>query len=197
MNALIALSLVLLGVFARLNPEHVDNLVPLGAIALYAGARLPRRWAFVVPMAIMLASDLALDLYYYPQYGRGPFDPTRLAVYGSYLAIVALGWSTCRRSMNPKQAPMGLAGVEAASKPLAAALVGSLLFFFVTNFATWAAGMSLRPMTAAGLVGCYVDAVPFYRTTLAAEVLGTIALFGVDALARRAWATRAAAAEAA
>ena len=183
MNALIALSLVLLGVFARLNPEHVDNLVPLGAIALYAGARLPRAWALLVPMAILVASDLVIDLYYYPQYGRGPFDPTRMAVYGSYLAIVALGWFTCRRST--------------IARPVGMALVGSLLFFVVTNFATWAAGMSLRPMTGAGLVGSYVDAVPFYRTTLAADVLGAVALFGVDALARRAWATQAAAAEAA
>ena len=170
MNPVIALSLVLVGILARLNPEHVDNLVPIGAIALYAGARLPRRWAIAVPLLIMAATDLALDLYYYPQYGRGPFDPTRLAVYGAYLAIVALGRSTCRRSTF--------------AMPMAMALAGSLLFFVVTNFATWASGMSLRPMTGAGLIGAYVDAVPFYRNTLAADLLGAAVLFGADALLR-------------
>ena len=34
----------------------------MGAMALYAGARLPRRWAWLVPVAAMVLSDLVLDL---------------------------------------------------------------------------------------------------------------------------------------
>ncbi|QDV37945.1 DUF6580 family putative transport protein [Tautonia plasticadhaerens] len=165
-----AFLLVLLGVFARLNPDHIHNLVPIGAIALYAGARLPRWWAVAVPMAIMVVTDLLLDLYYYPQYGRGLFEPSRMAVYGSYLAMVLLGrWTSRDRKF---------------AVPVAMTLAGSLLFFVVTNFATWASGMSLRPVTLPGLFACYGDAVPFYRATLLADLGGAVALFGLDAILR-------------
>jgi len=40
-----AILLVLLGALSRLIP-HPPNFVALGALALYSGARLPRRWAW-------------------------------------------------------------------------------------------------------------------------------------------------------
>ena len=166
----VAALLVLLGIFTRLNPEHVHNLAPIGAIAVYAGARLSARWALAVPLVIMVATDLVLDLYLFPQYRRGPFDPSRLAVYGSYLAMVALGRWTSREARF--------------AIPVAMTLAGSLLFFATTNFAVWASGMSLQPMTLPGLLACFGDAVPFYRATLTADVFGAVALFGVDAALR-------------
>ena len=166
----IATLLILLGIFTRLNPEHVHNLAPIGAIAVYAGARLPKVWSWAVSAIIMVATDLVLDLYLFPQYRRGPFDPSRLAVYGSYLAMVGLGRWTARDARF--------------AMPVAMTLAGSLLFFAVTNFAVWASGMSLQPLSVSGLIACYGDAVPFYRTTLAADFLGAVALFGLDALLR-------------
>src|SRR6266704_780265 len=59
-TATTAVLLVLLGAFSRLLP-HPPNFVALGAIGLYAGARLPRLWAWAVPIAAMLLSDLVLD----------------------------------------------------------------------------------------------------------------------------------------
>ncbi|WP_158633667.1 DUF6580 family putative transport protein [Tautonia sociabilis] len=172
----IATLLILFGVAARLNPDHVHNLVPIGAMALYAGARLPRGWAFAVPVAIMVASDFVLDRYYYAEYERALLDPSRLAVYGAYLAMVLLGRQTCRESRF--------------AVPVTMTLVGSLLFFFVTNFAAWASGMSLQPRTPTGLIACFGDAVPFYRNTIAADLLGAVALFGLDALLRPVLASR-------
>ena len=55
-----AVLLVLLGALTRLLP-HPPNFVALGALALYSGARLPRRVAVAVPLAAMALSDLALD----------------------------------------------------------------------------------------------------------------------------------------
>ena len=40
-----AILLVFLGALSRLLP-HPPNLVALGALALYSGARLPKRWSF-------------------------------------------------------------------------------------------------------------------------------------------------------
>ena len=57
---LTAVCLIVLGVFSRLLP-HPENFVAMGAIALYAGAKLPRRWGVVIPLAVMALSDLWLD----------------------------------------------------------------------------------------------------------------------------------------
>ena len=58
-----AIALTFLAVVCRLCSAHFEvwNFVPMGAVALYAGARLPRRWAWIVPVAAMGLSDLLLD----------------------------------------------------------------------------------------------------------------------------------------
>ena len=58
----IALFLIVLGVFSRLIP-HPSNFVAIGAIALFAGAKLPKRWAFIVPLSIYVLSDLIIDAF--------------------------------------------------------------------------------------------------------------------------------------
>ena len=46
------LSLIAVGAIYRLVP-HPVNAVPMGALALFAGATLSRRWAWIVPVAAM------------------------------------------------------------------------------------------------------------------------------------------------
>ena len=168
---MMAVFLVALGVFSRLLPAL--GLLPyhvtfLGAVCLYAGARLPRRWAFAVPLIAMLASDLILDAFH----GGGSKPMTRLTVYGTFALLVALG-----RLPKPDAGPAIRAGL---------AILGSTLFFLTTNFAVWAADdTGMYPLTAEGLVGCYAAALPFFRNMLVADLVGTGILFGIDALARR------------
>jgi hypothetical protein len=64
----------------------------------------------------------------------------------------------------------------------ATTLLGSCLFFAVTNFALWAAGTSY-PRTAAGLAACYVAAIPFFRNSLLGDATYATILFGAWALA--------------
>src|SRR6185369_10742491 len=59
---LIALALIAFGVIMRLLP-HPANLAPVGAIALFAGAVLPRKLAWWLPLGIMVVSDLFLGAY--------------------------------------------------------------------------------------------------------------------------------------
>jgi vitamin B12 transporter len=160
-----AVLLVLLGALSRLLP-HPPNFVALGALALYAGARLPSRWAIAVPLAALALSDLALDL----GTGRAAVSPMRLTIYATFSAIVLAG---------------GLAGKSSGAARLAALSVGaSALFFTTSNFAEWL-GDPIYPKTPAGLGLCYAAALPFFWNTLAADLLGTAVLFGWDALARR------------
>jgi vitamin B12 transporter len=160
-----AVLLVILGFFSRLLP-HPPNLVALGALALYSGARLPRRWAFLVPLLAMALSDLVLDF----GTGRAAISPGRVTSYAAFAAIVLIG-RLARGAARP--------GVL-----LPLAVSASSLFFLASNFGVWAFG-HLYSKTAAGLAACFAAAVPFFWNTLVADLLGTAALFSLDALARR------------
>ena len=166
---LTSLVLILLGTLCRVV-EHPPNAVALGAVALFAGAKLPRRWAWIVPIAAMLLSDLYLDW----NSGRPMFTFSRLTIYGTYAAITLLG-GVARRAKG-RTAPIALAGLS---------MTGSGLFFVTTNFAEWIAGpLRLYPITWDGLVACYVAAIPFVQNTIIADLAGTALLFGLDALVR-------------
>lgn len=162
--------LVVLAVACRLlSPAlHMWNFVPAGAIALYAGARLPRRWAWAVPIAAMLISDQLLG--YGDQWPL--FGMTRLTVYGTLAATTWLGLA----ARGPRVRPWMLPGL---------AVGASTLFFVTTNFTTWLEGVNY-PLTFAGLVECYVKAIPFHKQTMAADLIGTCVLFGIGPVIERA-----------
>lgn len=162
-----AFFLVLLGVMSRLLP-HAPNAVALGATALYAGARLPRRWALMVPLAILALSDMVIDLGHGYEYH--PFS--RWSIYAIFAGLAFLGTLVPRRAGVLTRAGMSV--------------IGSTLFFVLSNFAVWGEGSGLGfPLTFAGLSSCYAVALPFFGNTLGADLLGTGLLFGADALATR------------
>jgi len=76
------------------------------------------------------------------------------------MAVVPLALGRAARRSDGFQCAMfwGLCGVVPATA-----------FFFVTNFAVWAS-KSMYAGTAAGLLDCYVRALPFYRTMLAGDL---------------------------
>lgn len=162
--------LVVLAVACRLlSPEfHIWNFVPAGAVALYAGARLPRKWAWLVPIAAMFVSDQILN-----HGGQYPITSlTRWTVYATLAATTALGWI----ARSPKVRPWMLPGLSISA---------SLLFFVTTNFATWAE-WQLYPRTWAGLTECYIMALPFFGNSMAADLLGTCVLFSLGSAFERA-----------
>jgi len=171
-----AFFLIVLGMLARLAP-HPPNAVAMGAIALYAGAKLPRRWAFVVPLAAMLASDVWLDW----GMGQPVFTLTRVAIYGTFALMVAAG-----RFLRLPSRPASRFGLG-----LGMSVGASSVFFLTTNLAVWLSpqvaspGHPTHPATMAGLLACYVDAVPFFGNMLAADLIGMATLFGLDWAAHR------------
>jgi hypothetical protein len=149
------LGLILLAVVGRLIP-HPDNFTPIMAVALFAGATLSTRIAYVVPLAALVASDLLLGY---------ALDWMALVVYGCLLASVGLGqWLAKRRTWT---------------KTGLAAVAGSLVFYLVTNFAVWVEPHGLYAHTVDGLVQCYVMAIPFFRNSLAGDLFWTALLFGL------------------
>ena len=165
----VALSLTVLGAAARLLP-HPPNFAPVGATALFGGARLPRWQAYLVPLVALAVTDPILS----PFYGFAPYSKYLLFSYLSVLISVWLG----RRLRN----------TESVSRIAAVTVLNSIQFFLITNFGSWL-WFQAYPRTAAGLASCYVAAIPFFGWTLASDILYTAVLFGLYAWLRRTVAT--------
>ena len=151
---------ILAAAFLRLVP-HPPNFGPVGALALFSGVMLGRRWlAFAAPLGALVLSDLLLGFY-----------PELIFVYASLVAIVLIGWFVAKQ--------------KTALTIAAAAIASSILFFAVTNFGVWLV-MDYYPKTLAGLAACYVAAFPFFQNTLASDLFYAGLLFGGFALAERA-----------
>jgi len=151
--------IVLAAAAMRLIP-HPPNFAPIMAIALFGGAYFAnKKAAFAVPLAAMYLSDLFLG-----------FDGSMPFVYGSFALTVCLGLM-----IQDRRSPLRIGSF---------ALVGSVLFFIITNFGGWLTG-HLYPKTAEGLIASYVAAVPFFRNTLLGDAMYTLVLFGGFALAQR------------
>ncbi len=165
---LVLVGMILGAAASRLIP-HPPNFAPIAAIALFGGACFgQRRVGFVVPLAAMFLSDLAIGLLS----GNLSLGLHRLipVVYGSFALIVCLGfWLRTRRTLVP------IAG---------ATLAGSVLFFVLTNIGVWAL-LSSYPKTWGGLVACFVAAIPYFYNTLAGDAVYTALLFGGLALAEK------------
>jgi hypothetical protein len=156
----VVLALMILAAAASRLIPHPPNVASITAVALFGGAYLTnKRLALIVPLAALFFSDLILGFYSHME-----------IVYGSFVLVVFVGfWLQKNRSA------LRIAG---------AALASSVLFFVVTNLGVWAFE-SLYPKTTAGLLACYVAAIPFFKNTLVGDALYTAVLFGGFALAEK------------
>lgn len=153
---LIVLAIIAIAALFRFLP-HPPNFVPLTAIALFAGAYITdKRLAFLIPIGAMFVSDVFIG-----------FHNTMPFVYASLVAIVGIGMLLQNRQ---RVAPIALATIS-----------GSILFFILTNFGVWLVG-TMYPKTVEGLISCYIAAIPFFRNSLAGDVVYVTALFGGYAL---------------
>lgn len=160
MQLLIAGTLVGLAVLARLAP-HAPNVTPIAAVALFSGVYLTGRWSWLVPIVALLATDAVIGWY---------DRPVMASVYGSFALVGWLGYA-----VRNHRTPATIAG---------ASLVGSILFFLITNAAVWAWG-HLYPLTMTGLLTSYVNALPFFRNTLLGDLGYTALIFSAYALVSR------------
>jgi hypothetical protein len=153
------LSAILAAAALRLVP-HPPNFTPIGAMALFSGAYLGRRaLAFVAPLAALLLSDLVLGFYH-----------GMATVYLSMALVTVIGMLALQR--------------RSALRIGSAAVVGSLLFFVLTNLGMWWFS-GFYPHTLAGLEACYVAAIPFFQNSLAGDLFYASLLFGGFAIAER------------
>ena len=125
---------------------HPPNFTPILATAIYTPYIVNDKWiAVLIPLSAMFIADIIIG-----------FHPYMLWVYGAIgLSTLISSWSM---RFNKKYIQLGVM-----------AILSSILFFIITNFAVWAI-WDYYPKTIDGLIICYIKAIPFFQNTL----LGTI-----------------------
>lgn len=146
----IGLALITFAVTFRLVP-HPENFAPIAALAIFAGAILPARWALTLPLAAIIVSDLLIGLH-----------STIFFTWGSFVAIA---WLSSRYMKKLKPLTIGFASLGA-----------STFFYLVSNFGVWLDGR-LYPPTVEGLISCYYNALPFFKNTLLGDMFYTAVIF--------------------
>ena len=149
MNILLISLLVLLGVVTRLVP-HPPNFTPILSIALLSGFYFKNRFSIMIPISIMLFSDIFIGNHL-----------TTPWVYSSILIIYFIGQVVLKNN--------------SFKNVIISSIGSSLLFFLVTNFGVWIVGY---PHTFAGFSACFVAAIPFYKNTLASVLLYSTLIHG-------------------
>jgi len=169
--------LIAAGAATRLAFQDLPNFAPIAALAMFAGYFFcDWRLAACVPIGAMLASDAVIG---------GDHWAMRLTVYGS-LCLPILWRGVLRRRVKIEGPTPAEAGASAAIL-LGGSLLGSLLFFVITNTAVWVIGHAEpNPMYSrdlAGLLNCLAQGVPFFRYTLLGDLSFGLIFFGAYAAA--------------
>jgi len=146
---MLAVSLILAGILVRFVP-HAPNFTPIAAIALFSGAYLNRKSALVVPLLLMALSDVFIGMHNVVAF-----------TWGGFLVTTVIGFS-----LQKKLTAGRVAGFS---------ILSSLLFFVISNFGVWIMGW--YPRTAAGLIQCYVAAIPFLRDFTVSTLVYSAVLF--------------------
>ena len=166
---LVLIGLIVIAVLTRLLP-HPPNFSPVEAVALFGGAYFASRaWALLVPLLVMFAADLLLGLInggiYFDYFVSAGF----LLVYACIAVLTVFGF--------------GLRGKVSGGRVLGYSLLGSVLFFLVTNFGAFLSNPAY-PKTAAGLAAAYTAGIPFFQWTVLGTLFYAAVLFGGFALLR-------------
>lgn len=143
--------IIAFGAILRLTP-HPPNMAPIAAMALFGGVYLNKKYALVMPILAMIASDIFLG-----------FNASTPLVYTSFLITGVIGlWLKNHKNIS---------GV------LGGTIISSIIFFLLTNFNFWYV-TSLYPKTIDGMVQAYVMAAPFFKNTLAGDIMYVGLFFG-------------------
>ena len=148
------LTVMLVAALIRLLP-HWPNLTPIAAMALFGGTYFGKKYlAFLIPLATMFVTDLVLGLH-----------ASMIAVYVGFSITVLIGF-ILRSRVRP-------------GTVILASLTSSVIFFVITNFASWLTS-PFYDQTFAGLLQCYTAGLVFFNngsygiSFFLNEVLGTL-----------------------
>ena len=129
------------------------NFSAVYAIAFCAGVYFPGVMAWWLPLATFLVTDVLISLFFYDGQGAdsvGHFLLKQSGNYVGYLVLISLG-----RSLGAKRSWLTL---------VLGGVLGSILFYLVTNAASWL--ILPYPRTLLGLLRAMTTGLPDWPTTL-------------------------------
>jgi hypothetical protein len=125
-NRLLPLAFVLVFALSRIPGVLPQNFSAAYALVFCAGVYFRGRMGWWLPLGTMVITDIGLNFYYW-LHGWNVWDPSvlryQLFNYAAYVAILGLG-----RRFKPQNSFIGLLG---------GGLMGALLFYLITNTASW------------------------------------------------------------
>ncbi|MEX0901852.1 MAG: DUF6580 family putative transport protein [Pseudohongiellaceae bacterium] len=146
-----------LAVLSRLLP-HPENITPLAAMGLFAGAHISSRIYLWVPVLAALLSDLL---------GPGLYNlAVMLLVYLGLATASLLGKLLLRNQTLWPRLPL-------------AVIAASLSFYGISNLGAW---WAYYPHSLEGLISCYVNGLPYLGRTLLGDGFYALLFFGSYAL---------------
>ena len=164
-SILLAVVLVGIGISSRLLMADWPNFNPALAIAIFMGYAIGNRWVGAAGLVLMMGiSDAVIGSYDWQTM------PLMLFVYGGFFISWVLGFAFRSLIDSPRFA-LKFGGV------VAPALISSVAFFLITNFACCVVGW--YPLTWEGLASALAAGLPFLRSTLASNVFFCTLLFSV------------------
>jgi hypothetical protein len=134
------------GLLIHSGASWLSNFAPLAAIALCSAAYFPKKYKFAVPIVTLFISDAVINF----RYGAALLDPQILC---RYLALALVGW-------------IGLLLQRRASLKtlLPASIVGSTIFYAITNAFSWLSDPGYAK-NLAGLIQALTVGLPQYSAT--------------------------------
>jgi hypothetical protein len=143
-----------------------ENFSAVYALAFCAGVYFAGRMAWWLPLGTLLASDIALNMYYWLAKGWDVWSLPLLKYQGfcyvAYILIILLG-----RRFKPQSSFLSLLG---------GGILGALLFYFITNTVSWFFNPFQNPEYTKDLTGWIIaltkgtggwpTTMEFFRNTL-------------------------------
>jgi uncharacterized protein DUF6580 len=161
--------LILVAALYRVIPGRPYGFAPQWAMAVFAGAIIKdRKFALIVPVLSMFFSDMFYQILYTS--GLTTMQGFYEGQWQNYLLFGSLTFiGFLIKKIN-------------VISVLLASIAAPTIYFILSNLILWAGWTGTRglgrPKTWDGLLLCYNDALPFYRTSLISTMVFSAILFG-------------------
>jgi uncharacterized protein DUF6580 len=134
------------GLLIHSGASWLSNFAPLAAIALCSAAYLPRKYKFSLPLITLFISDVVINL----RYGAPLLDPQILVRYAGLALVGGIGVLLQNRTSLKTLLP--------------ASIVGSTIFYAITNTFSWLSDPGYAK-NLAGLIQSLTVGLPQYSAT--------------------------------
>ncbi len=137
---------IVTGLAITSGTSWLSNFAPLAALALCGAAYFPAKYKFTIPLLALFVSDVVLNIHYH----FPVFTPLAASHYFGFAVVGCLGLLLQNRPSWKTLLP--------------ASLAGSILFYVITNAASWLADPGYAK-NFGGLVQSLTVGLPQYSAT--------------------------------